>query len=370
MGIKHKINLLIVLFFLFPSLLVSSYLIYQRYHTIKTEAGTKWVHNSKKQMSLLEGDIHFHYELVRSWAKMDVMQYVLTGDEEAYIEKFLKEMQSCFNNFPFSYLMCVDKKGVVVASTEQRLMGFDLSNSQIFRESMRGNPMAVKLDFPEKDSLYSVIFSAPIHFGNEKIGALFGVSKWSVFIDFLMRNEEEEDFISKKMMFLTNSSNFLIVNYDSSLELTKEVVEKLKAVYLVDKKLEGYIVEKTPELGKLFVSYVVGHGYRGLPDLNVLFLKIGRADKVFQGLYNSIFQILMVFVIVLLLIIMIASFITKKVTLPIEHLALALDEVGKGDFDQKVSYKSKDEIGKLVESFNKMVHNLKDVERKMTEGKK
>jgi len=51
--------------------------------------------------------------------------------------------------------------------------------------------------------------------------------------------------------------------------------------------------------------------------------------------------------------------IVRLMLKPIERLAVAAREVSQGDFDHLVEPKSKDEIGHLAESFNKMVVDLK-----------
>ena len=44
---------------------------------------------------------------------------------------------------------------------------------------------------------------------------------------------------------------------------------------------------------------------------------------------------------------------------PTKQLAVAAEKVSLGDFDHAVKTKSKDEIGNLADSFNKMVADLK-----------
>jgi two-component system nitrogen regulation sensor histidine kinase NtrY len=52
--------------------------------------------------------------------------------------------------------------------------------------------------------------------------------------------------------------------------------------------------------------------------------------------------------------------ISRGITDPIQELALATDQVAKGNLDMKISISRDDEIGLLVNSFNKMVRELKE----------
>jgi two-component system nitrogen regulation sensor histidine kinase NtrY len=52
--------------------------------------------------------------------------------------------------------------------------------------------------------------------------------------------------------------------------------------------------------------------------------------------------------------------ISKGITLPIQALAMATEQIASGDLSAHVDMKSKDEIGLLIDSFNEMVRQLKD----------
>lgn len=56
---------------------------------------------------------------------------------------------------------------------------------------------------------------------------------------------------------------------------------------------------------------------------------------------------------------MLTAFITLGITKPIRKLVDASNTVGKGDLTAEVKIKSRDEIGQLAVSFNRMVDDLK-----------
>ena len=62
--------------------------------------------------------------------------------------------------------------------------------------------------------------------------------------------------------------------------------------------------------------------------------------------------------------------IAKGITVPIEALANATQEVAAGDLDVSVGVKADDEIGILVNSFNSMTQELKKNRRRLEEGKR
>jgi PAS domain S-box-containing protein len=64
-----------------------------------------------------------------------------------------------------------------------------------------------------------------------------------------------------------------------------------------------------------------------------------------------------------------SSWIFKKIVMPILQLKEAAEKVGKGDYSQLVKVDSRDEIGKLAGSFNRMVEDLKNASTKLVEKK-
>ncbi|MEK7397107.1 MAG: ATP-binding protein [Candidatus Poribacteria bacterium] len=86
----------------------------------------------------------------------------------------------------------------------------------------------------------------------------------------------------------------------------------------------------------------------GLSKSNMLY-SIHRAKMNAIGLTTGAI-VITVFITILLVRIMVR---------PIKQLALAADRVSNGDFDYPVKTKSKDEIGNLADSFNKMIADLK-----------
>jgi len=52
-------------------------------------------------------------------------------------------------------------------------------------------------------------------------------------------------------------------------------------------------------------------------------------------------------------------YLAKGITIPIQQLAEGTEKVASGDLDFHIDIDAKDEIGKLVNSFNKMTHDLK-----------
>ncbi|BCL60339.1 PAS domain-containing sensor histidine kinase [Desulfomarina profundi] len=84
------------------------------------------------------------------------------------------------------------------------------------------------------------------------------------------------------------------------------------------------------------------------------------------------FWLLIILLIVTLLIIFAAIwfglYISRGITEPIEQLVLATRRVAEGDLEFKMEHESNDEMGLLVESFNKMTINLNSSNKRLAEA--
>lgn len=94
--------------------------------------------------------------------------------------------------------------------------------------------------------------------------------------------------------------------------------------------------------------------------------KLGTVELTITGKYreeeiknNIIKYIVMIAAIIsiTIIIIIITSFIVTK---PIILLKKGFDNLSKGDFETNINFKTKDEVGKLIEYFNDMVYKLKE----------
>jgi len=93
-----------------------------------------------------------------------------------------------------------------------------------------------------------------------------------------------------------------------------------------------------------------------LPDYN---------ENIYTGIITSKLLELQKYTILVAIIAIIAAsqltfFFTYSIVRPIKKLSIACERVAKGDFDVKVEYKRKDEIGTLKDAFNTMVLKLKE----------
>ncbi|MBI3593198.1 MAG: HAMP domain-containing protein, partial [Nitrospirae bacterium] len=115
-----------------------------------------------------------------------------------------------------------------------------------------------------------------------------------------------------------------------------------KGAIVVELLLPKKISEKSEKLKELYEDYLKIESFKEPLRLNyILTLGFLTLMMVFTGLWVSLK-------------------ISGGITVPIQSLAIATEQVASGDLNVQVSVKSEDEIGLLITSFNQMVRQLKD----------
>ncbi|MGI0483139.1 HAMP domain-containing protein [Geminocystis sp. CENA526] len=99
-----------------------------------------------------------------------------------------------------------------------------------------------------------------------------------------------------------------------------------------------------------------------LPDSdgdNIAFLVRGTPEANLQQIFNrSVSYQIIVGFLSLIIALMLASYFSKILTQPIEKLQLLAEKIGRGDQNVRAKVTSKDEVGKLAQTFNDMAEKI------------
>ncbi|MBN1848267.1 MAG: HAMP domain-containing protein [Deltaproteobacteria bacterium] len=101
---------------------------------------------------------------------------------------------------------------------------------------------------------------------------------------------------------------------------------------------------------------------KGLAEYNE-FKKLKRPMKITPLIWLSIVTLIIIFVSVWF-----GFYLSKGITVPIQELAEGTNRIASGDYDFFINLESKDEIGDLVNSFNRMTLDLKNSKKQLEEA--
>ena len=128
---------------------------------------------------------------------------------------------------------------------------------------------------------------------------------------------------------------------------------------LVKRRLNAILQDRFPETGNIFQPYPLFLAGKEIGSLEVRFLK-PRKETVFIARSNTflLFSLFIVGAVAVLL----SIIFSKKLTNPIKSLATATEAIMEGNLRRRVAISGSDEIGRLSETFNKMVQKLESQE--------
>ncbi len=228
--------------------------------------------------------------------------------------------------------------------------------------------------------------AAPIFSGDVKVGVLIYQMPIDKINEIMTSNQKwkevglgtsGETYIVGADYTLRNQSRFLIEDKENYLKMIqeigtpKEVVEQIEnynsAIGLQEVKTQG--TEAALE-GKTGAE--IFEDYRGVPVLSaykplqipglkwVIMSEIDEAEA-FEPVYSLRNKILLGFGLVIVLIIITSSIISRRLTAPIKELSNDAMALAKGNMDVEINIKRKDEIGVLALSFKKMQISIRNL---------
>ncbi|MCH9697476.1 MAG: response regulator [Gammaproteobacteria bacterium] len=148
-----------------------------------------------------------------------------------------------------------------------------------------------------------------------------------------------------------NSGQFLIEEY-KSLSTNDTIIDILVPVFS-DKTGQTNTIEHNKSSNN---SKLIGYIQLGLTRKTVL--KAGN-DFIYNALLIISTMVLAGSVLTLLM--------TRRITSPLASLLTVTDKIANGDFDIHINIKSKDEIGKLAQSFKRMSQRLKQYQHEVNQ---
>lgn len=147
-------------------------------------------------------------------------------------------------------------------------------------------------------------------------------------------------------------------NYNKN--VLKEKISDLPSVREVLKGLTGSVIEDDPMFDHSHLTiYAPERGHEEFKGNNWSILISLDMEKVMMPFTVMRNRILVATTIIFLVVSVIIYFAVAKITKPLKKLRKGTEIVEGGNLDHVIDFSSKDEVGLLTESFNKMVKSLK-----------
>jgi two-component system NtrC family sensor kinase len=219
----------------------------------------------------------------------------------------------------------------------------------------------------------TIIAAAPIYNYDENIiGALYGGKLLNRNYEMVDRVKEivykDEQYKEKDIGTATIFQGDLRISTNvRNLDGTRAIGTR------VSEEVYTQVIEKgIPWIGRAFVVNAwYRTAYEPIRDIeeNIIgMLYVGMLEEPYVDMKERVVLVFLgiaIFAVILLWII--AFFVSNKITRPIRELVFATSKVAEGDLSYRVAIESSDEIGELAASFNKMTANLSKSENELKE---
>ena len=128
---------------------------------------------------------------------------------------------------------------------------------------------------------------------------------------------------------------------------------------------KGIFNEKAGGRERLY-SYARSKGYRDFEGLGWILVVGHDVQEILTPVSKLRNRMMAASLILITIVIIIAFLIARSITRPIAKLTKSAEIIGKGDLEHRVELKTRDEIGELAASFNRMADNLKGLQEELT----
>jgi len=241
-----------------------------------------------------------------------------------------------------------DNKGIVLGRLNSPSSGEDLSGTPLIRDALAGYD-SENTFWEAEGRLYQVV-SIPAILQNEVLGTLTA-------------GFEMDDGVASELKELTGSEiSFVVGGRVVGSTLGSGERSDLER-YLAESRAgspqgnEGsapsQVVLQRERYLALFASLGGGTGQVGT------YMMLSSLDKALEPLRGIRRTLILVGVLGIVAGLVVSYFISNGITAPIKRLVKGSEEIGRGNYDYRIDLSSKDEIGYLGESFNKMAVNLR-----------
>jgi len=284
----------------------------------------------------------------------DLKRTLLLTNEIGFIDQaaLIKSTEVRQNLLNLDYLTITDPQGIALAQGhDQAIFGISMLADPIVRKALDGQEIhSLAIRDIKGSSQLMAMAASPVWFKNRVIGVVMGgaIIDESYLRSLKALSGAELIMVRGGMVEAsTISGNLDMVPIDTTRD-------KINSVELggITYKFGAYALDDFS--GEKIADLLIGVSTH---DLKALFDKISFIFIIFAGAG---------FVLALIL----AWSFANKITNPIAELAEIASRLSTGDFDVVIKSSRKDEIGKLVKSFNSMAADLKDYREKLVNSER
>ncbi|MBF0458848.1 MAG: PAS domain S-box protein [Nitrospirae bacterium] len=361
MSIKNKLITAMLLMALVPLLLIGLIIYNHSKNALFAAVESHLKETASVQASRIEAMVERYRDIMRMLANRKTLKghldlYNRTADINAlkYIDEAIGQIKE---SIPlFHEISVLDTERKVVSSSNVSSLGMVVKEDDVLpaRYENCGYVDVIKGD----DTIPDLRFSCHLKHNNKLVGYVTAVVHGGFLSeitgDYSNLGKTGEMVLAKR----DEDGNALFIvplRFDSNAAFTRKVSKDDTSVL---------ITQALHRNNNLFIEY---KDYKGVPVYGVTgYLDNTRWGFVVKMYKSEMMEPLLLlrdiliysYIFIIGALVVVAMFVSRRITSPLLKLTNMAEHVSKGDFSQKISYTSKDETGVLVSVFNRMVDML------------
>lgn len=294
------------------------------------------------------------------------MTETLQSLDPARITPYLKQILE--QTGVYEEVVFAGRDGVVQASSKESSLGIGVSEREYYKKGMRGESSFSDVLISKGSGNRIIVVASPVNdVSGNPVGVLFATVNFEALIQTLMQDQEsdkQDNTMAMDIMVIDNQNRIQLSPVEELIGKSIEEAgfnEELTAILEKGKTESGieiYSREGVEYLTAFAPVQITGYGLYMTTTM----------DTVLAGAKSMQNFMILVMAISAVLVILIAFFTSGTIARPIKRIQEASTRIAEGDLTgEELIVRSKDEIGQLTETINKMSANLKELIRQTTD---
>jgi len=286
------------------------------------------------------------------------MQKLASNEPAKELKRRLKFYEEKYGYRVFGEVFVTNKYGVNVAQTG-KTTDYSQADEQWWQMTKKSGLYVADVEYDKSANVYSTDIGIRIDDENGNfIGVIKAVLNIESVIDIIKKAKKASIYETTELK-LFDKKGRMIFDTAKELEAFKGTLDK--GIFEKITKSSGYLLKagESGEGEELF-AYAHSKRYRDYEPLGWVLAIEYETKEIFASVAELKNIMLIVFLTLTIVAILIGLSVSRTISKPVQKLRNAALGVGKGELDTKIEVESKDEVGELANSFNKMTGHLKE----------
>ena len=361
MSLRKKLILILILFSVVPTSTIVLIEINRDQKTLKEQIGISSLEFARLAMKRICEYINEKQVDVQRLAKNMGLQCIGNYNKNDTLNQYLTNLRQDYDEF--AYVNYLDTKGVIVASSNVKLTGSDMSSNSGYNSALDGNDTIQDVVFDEIAEEFTLIIFVPIKNVTEQaevVGVISASLKWEKVNEMIagLDVKGERQNMANHIM-LTNKDGLVISCFEPAQMFSTNLFDMgLKSFQYARKNKEGYLIETSEHDLTSFstYTYLKKDEYKLYFDWYLILYQ--DSESIFAPIHELKNTMLYILIFTSIFLIITSFLFANKISKPILTLALMAQAIGRGDLKKTIKIKSRDEIGYLANTFDIMRQEL------------